>query len=118
MASCIECGSERQARYLTNGLCATCPKGKANTVINVPTSGFLTAGALNRLPQLKELGPKDSLSVIGDKRQRELMEDELRNFPRDLKNGDDLSESEKSKHEHPKKHQKTTGVQSFDIAPL
>jgi hypothetical protein len=56
--------------------------------------------------------------VIGDKRQRELMEDELRNFPQDLQNGENLSESEEFKHEHPQKRQGTTGVQSLDIVPL
>jgi len=50
--------------------------------------------------------------MIGDKRRRELMEDELRNFPQDL------SESEESKHEHPQKRQETTRVQSFDTVPL
>jgi len=45
--------------------------------------------------------------MIGEKRQRELMEDELCHSPRDYHNGEDLSESEEPKLEHPQKRQKS-----------
>ena len=104
MAFCTKCGSERQARYLTKNLCATCSKGKAKTVFNAPTSNFLDATALNKLVQRQEIGPDDSLSMIGVKRQRELMEEELSQSPQDIHNGDYLDEeSEESKHDYPQK---------------
>jgi hypothetical protein len=81
-----------------------CSKGKAKTVANAPTSNFLDATALNKLAQRQEIGPDDSLSMIGVKRQRELMEEELSQSPQDIHNGDYLDEeSEESKHEFPSK---------------
>jgi len=41
--------------------------------------------------------------VIGAKRQRELMEEELSHSPQDVPCEDDSSESEESKHEFPSK---------------
>lgn len=45
-------------------------KGQAKTVVNVPAPGFLTADVLDRLPRKKEIGPNDSLSMVGTKRNR------------------------------------------------
>ena len=46
------------------------------------------------------------MSVIGAKRQRELMEEELSHSPQDIPCGDDSNESEESKHSVPQKRQK------------
>ena len=57
--------------------------------------------------------------MIGKKRQRELMEDEL-SRSQDHRNEGDLSESEseESKHEHPQKRRnKTSGPWSFSTTP-
>ena len=77
MSKCSKCSKDSQARRLTDGLCVMCMKVKAKTLANVPTSKFLNAIALTKLPQKQEIGPSDSLSMIGGKRQRELMEEEL-----------------------------------------
>jgi len=61
MRKCSKCEKDGDVRRLTDGLCATC----------------LNAKALTQLPQKQEIGPGDSLSMIGVKRQRELMEEEL-----------------------------------------
>lgn len=106
MSKCNMCNNQRQARYLTEGLCFTCVKVKAKTVVNVPTSNFLNAGVLIQLPQKQEIGPGDSLSVIGVKRQRELMEGELSYSPKDAQFEDNYSESEESEHKHTQKRQK------------
>jgi hypothetical protein len=58
-----------------------CPKGKAKTVVNVATSNFLNASVLTQLPQKHDISPDDSLSMIGVKRWRELMEEELSHSP-------------------------------------
>jgi len=91
---------------------------KVKSVINVPISGLLTAGAVNKLPKQQEIGPNDSLSVIGDNRQLELMEDELADSPKDLQNGDDFGDGGESNHEHPRSHQKTDNQPQQKIAPL
>lgn len=103
MGKCAKCSKESQARRLTDGLCAICVKVKAKTVVNATTSKFLNASALTQLPQKHDIGPDDSLSMIGVKRQRELMEEELSHSPQDDPCGDDSSESEESKHEFPSK---------------
>ena len=73
MEQCSKCGGERQIRYLINGHCAKCSKGISRTTAGVPNPGLLTAEALDRLPLGKhEIGPNDSLSVIGEKRMQEL----------------------------------------------
>jgi hypothetical protein len=69
MGKCYKCGKENEIRRLTQGLCAMCSKGKAKTVINAPTSNFLDATTLNKPAQRQEIGPDDSLSMIGFKRQ-------------------------------------------------
>ena len=58
-------------------MCSVCSKRKAKTVINGPTSNFLTVQVPNRLPRRQEIGPGDCIEMIKKKRQRELMEDEL-----------------------------------------
>jgi len=73
MERCLKCEKEGQHRRLTEGLCATCSKKKAKTVINAPTLNFLTVGALNQLPQRQEIGPEDCIEMIGKKRRRELL---------------------------------------------
>jgi hypothetical protein len=45
--------------------------------------------------------------MIGAKRQRELMEEELSHSPQDIPCEDNPSESEDSNHEYPQKRQKT-----------
>jgi hypothetical protein len=70
----------------------------------------LNAGALTQLPQKQEIGPDDSLSMIGIKRQRDLMQGELSNPPEDALFKDNYSENEESKHEPPRKRQKTSGI--------
>jgi hypothetical protein len=63
-------------------LCFSCSKGKVATTIGALTPKFLTATMLNRLPALKEdIQPTDSLSVVGNKRRYELMEQELAYYP-------------------------------------
>jgi hypothetical protein len=104
MGKCCKCGKESEVRRLTQGLCAMCSKGKAKTVVNAPTSNFLDATALNKLVKRQEIGPDDSLSMIGSKRERELMKEELSQSPQDIHNGDYLDEeSEESKHDPPQK---------------
>jgi hypothetical protein len=99
-------------------LCAMCSKGKAKTVVNAPTSNFLDANALNKLAQRQEIGPDDSLSMIGVKRQRELMEKELSQSPQDASCEDNSSESEESKHDPPHKRQKTTEAWSISTSAI
>jgi hypothetical protein len=42
-------------------------------MVVAPTTGLLTAGALKRLPLgMQEIGPNDSVSMIGEKRVHEL----------------------------------------------
>ncbi|TNV87399.1 hypothetical protein FGO68_gene1667 [Halteria grandinella] len=66
MLSCGGCRTQRETRYLRDGLCFGCSKGKAVTVIGAP---FLTATMLDRLAgPREEILPSDSLSVVGDKR--------------------------------------------------
>ena len=73
MANCSKCGEHREVRHLIDGYCAKCSKGISRTAVGVPGTGLLTAGALDRLPLGKhEIGPNDSLSVIGEKRMQEL----------------------------------------------
>jgi hypothetical protein len=82
MLSCRGCGAQRETRYLKDGLCSGCSKVKAPTAVAVPTPKFLTATMLNRLPALREdIQPTDSLSVVGNKRRYELMEQELAYYP-------------------------------------
>jgi hypothetical protein len=76
MLSGGSCAAQRETRYLRDGLCFGCSKTKTKIIVNVPTSYFLNARALTQLPQKQEIGPDDSLSMIGVKRQRELMEGE------------------------------------------
>lgn len=45
-----------------------CSKVNAKTVFNVATSKFLNAKALTQLPKKDDIGPDDSLSMIGVKR--------------------------------------------------
>ena len=92
-------------------MCNVCSKRKVKTVINGPISNFLTVGTLNQLPQRQEIGPRDCIEMIGKKRQRELMEDELSHSQDHCNEGDlSESESEESKHEHPQKRRsKTSG---------
>jgi hypothetical protein len=68
MSKCSKCGKDSETRRLVDGLCATCQKVKAKTLVNVPASNFLNAKALTRLPQKQEIGPDDSLSILGVKR--------------------------------------------------
>lgn len=117
MERCLTCDKEGQHRRLTEGLCATCSKTKAKTVINAPTSNFLTVGALNQLPRKQEIGPGDCIEMIGKKRQRELLEDELFYFPHGHRNEEGPNESEQSKHELPQKRNKTSEAQSFSTSP-
>jgi hypothetical protein len=77
MSKCSKCGKDSEARRLADGLCVTCQKVKAKTLADGPTSNFLNAKTLTQLPQKQEIGPGDSLSMIGVKRQRELMGEEL-----------------------------------------
>ena len=95
-----------------------CSKGKSKTVVNIFTSTSLTISALNKLPRRQEIRPEDCLEMIGKKRQRELMEDELSRFPKNHHNqSESESESEESKHDHPKKRKKTSGPWSFSTTP-
>jgi hypothetical protein len=111
MSKYSKCGKDSEARHLTDGLCAVCVKVKAKTVANVPTSNFLNASALTKLPQKQEIGPSDSLSMIGGKRQRELMEEELSHSPKYAQFKENYSESEESKHDYPQKRQKPNAEQ-------
>jgi hypothetical protein len=77
MSKCSKCSKDSEARRLADGLCVTCQKVKAKTLVNGPTSNFLNAKALTQLLRKQEIGPDDSLSMVGVKRQRELMEEEL-----------------------------------------
>ena len=44
-----------------------CSKRTAKTMVCAPTTGLLTAGALEQLPlERQEIGPTDSLSMIGE----------------------------------------------------
>jgi len=74
---------------LTNSLCAICFSGKAKTVVNVSTSSFLNASVLTQLPQKQKIGPDDSASMIGVKRQHELMEEEC-NYNQDIFDEEDM----------------------------
>lgn len=66
-----------------------CSKGKAKTVVNAPTSS-LTAAVLQHLPEKKqEILPDDSNSMIGTKRRRELLEEELQHSFQDDPQMDD-----------------------------
>ncbi len=56
--------------------------------------------------------------MIGAKRQRELMEEELSHSPQDAPCEDNSSESEESKHEYPQKRQKTTEAWSISTAAI
>lgn len=56
--------------------------------------------------------------MIGKERQREWMEDELANFPKDLQNGDDFGDGEESNHEHPRSRQETENQPQQQIAPF
>ena len=111
MRKCSKCSKDSQARRLTDGLCAMCVKVKAKTVANVPTSKFLNASVLTKIPQKQEIGPSDSLSMIGGKRQRELMEEELSYSPKDAQFEENYSESEESKQDYPQKRQKSNAEQ-------
>jgi hypothetical protein len=68
MSKCSNCGKYSEDRRLTDGLCSVCHKVKAKTATNVPTSYFFNANALTLLPPSQEIGPDDSLSMIGVKR--------------------------------------------------
>ena len=104
---------------MTDGLCTACSKGKAKTVVNVATSKFLNAKGLAQLPQKDDIGPDDSLSMIGvKKRQREPMEEKLFHFPQDVPRDDYSSESEESKHDYPQKRQKFTEAWSISTVPI
>ena len=50
---CKGCNTSKRADYFQKDstMCNVCSKRKAKTVINGPTSNFLTVGALNQLPQ-------------------------------------------------------------------
>ena len=73
MANCSKCGEHREVRHLIDGYCAKCSKVISRTTVGAPSTGLLTAGALDRLPQGKhDIGPNDSLSVIGKNRMHEL----------------------------------------------
>ena len=101
MAHCYRCGGQRETRHLVDGYCARCTKGISKTNVGTPTTGTLTAGALEQLPLAKhEIGPNDSLSVIEEKRMRELQaeEAELHHYEEERKN--DFSEESK----HPARH--------------
>jgi hypothetical protein len=111
MGKCTKCSKESQARRLTDGLCAICVKVKAKTVVNAATPNFLNASALTQLPQKQEIGPGDSLSMIGVKRQRELMEEELSYSPQDAQSEDNYSESKDFKHNYHQKRQKFNAEQ-------
>lgn len=88
---------------MKNGLCFSCSKGKAATIVGTPTPKFLTATMLSCLPgPREEIQPTDSLSVVGDKRRYELMEQELAHFPNERNQSEDQS-SEESMHKHPEK---------------
>ena len=56
--------------------------------------------------------------MIGEKRQRELMEEELFSSPQDqdIHNGCGLSESEESKHGHPQKRQKLAKTEQWSLS--
>jgi hypothetical protein len=107
MGKCGKCGKDGEARRLTDGLCAMCVKVNPKTAVNVPAPNFLNASALTQLPQKQKIGPDDSASMIGVKRQHELMEEELSHFPQDVPCEDNYSESEESKHDYPRKRQKS-----------
>lgn len=113
MSKCSKCGKDGQARRFTDGLCAMCVKVKAKTVAYVPTSKFLNASALTKLHQKQEIGPSDSLSMIGGKRQRELLEEKLSYSPKDAQFEDNYSESEESKHKYTQKRQKPDAEQWY-----
>ena len=55
---------------MVNRACGWCSKKMiSKTVVVAPTTSLLTAGALDRLPlEKQEIGPNDSLSVIGERR--------------------------------------------------
>jgi hypothetical protein len=46
------------------------------------------------------------------------MEDELSHSSQDLHNGEDLSESEESKHEHPQKRQKLAKTEQWSLSTM
>jgi hypothetical protein len=84
---------------MKDGLCFSCSKGKAATIVGGPTSKFLTATILNSLggPR-EEIQPNDSLSVVGDKRRHELMEQELARFPaEDIQSDTEPNENDPNK---------------------
>jgi hypothetical protein len=56
--------------------------------------------------------------MIGAKRQRDLMEEELSHSPQDIPCEDNSSESEESKHDPPQKRQKTTEFWSASTAAI
>jgi hypothetical protein len=112
MLSCKGCGAQRETRYLRDGLCFSCSKGKTTAAIGAPTSNFLTASALSRLPdQSQEIKPADSLSIVGDKRRYELMEQELARFH-------DEQSSERSRHEQPEKRPQPKEAWTTSTAPM
>lgn len=76
MSKCSKCCKDSEARRLTDGLCSTCLKVEVKMVVNVPTSNFLNARALTQLAQKLEIGPDDSLSMAGVKRQHYLLKEE------------------------------------------
>jgi len=51
MGECVKCGKENEVRRLIDGMCSVCAKVKAKTVIDIPTSNFLSAGNLRNLSQ-------------------------------------------------------------------
>jgi NAD-dependent SIR2 family protein deacetylase len=67
---CVACGKTKRSDHFSKGSkqCTVCSKGKAKTVVNVPVSNHLDANALAQLPSKHDIGPNDSLSVIGGKR--------------------------------------------------
>jgi hypothetical protein len=73
----------------------------------------LNAGALTQLPQKQEIGPDDSLSMIGVKRQRELMEEELSYSPQDAQFEDNYSESKDFKNNYQKRQKFNAEQWSF-----
>jgi len=111
MSKCSKCGKDNEARRLTDSLCAMCVKVKAKTVVDVPIPNFLNASALTQLPQKQKIGPDDSASMIGAKRQHELVEEELSHLSQDVPCEDNYSESEEPKHDYPRKRQKSNAEQ-------
>ena len=67
---CKGCNTPKRADCFQkdSAMCNVCSKRKAMTVVNGPTSNFLTVGALNQLPQRQEIGPGDCIEMIGKKR--------------------------------------------------